>query len=141
MMRIIGTAVPKLDGMAMVTGKPVYTSDLDGNNQALIVKILHSPHASARILAIDAAAALTLPGVACVLTHKDVPETRFTLAGQSFPEPSPYDRRILDEWVRYVGDAVAIVAAVNEATALRALEQIQVDYEVLEPVLDRKSVV
>lgn len=141
MMRIIGTAVPKLDGMALVTGKPVYTSDLDGNNQTLTVKILRSPHASARILAVDTREALNLPGVACVLTHEDVPEIRFTLAGQSFPEPSPYDRRILDERVRYVGDAVAIVAAVNEATALRALEQIQVDYEVLEPVLDPETAI
>lgn len=135
-MRLIGTPLPKIDGMALVTGKPVYTNDFDQNSQSLVVKILRSPHASARIRTIDAAAALALPGVACVLTHEDVPETRFTLAGQSFPEPSPYDRRILDEWVRYVGDAVAIVAAVEEATALRALEQIRVDYEVLEPVLD-----
>ena len=141
MMRIIGTAVPKIDGMALVTGKPVYTSDLDLNNQALIVKILRSPHASARIVDIDAREALAVPGVACVLTHEDVPETRFTLAGQSFPEPSPYDRRILDERVRYVGDAVAIVAAVDEATAREALERIRVNYEVLEPVLDPETAI
>jgi len=133
---VIGKPVAKVDGLAIVTGKPVYTSDLDLNNQALTVKILRSPHAAARILAIDTTEALTLPGVECVLTHLDVPETRFTLAGQSFPEPSPYDRRILDEYVRYVGDGVAIVAAVDERTALQALGKIRVDYEVLVPVLD-----
>jgi CO/xanthine dehydrogenase Mo-binding subunit len=135
-MRVIGNPVAKVDGLAVVTGKPVYTSDLDLNNQALTVKILRSPHGAARIRAIDVRDALALPGVACVLTHHDVPETRFTLAGQSFPEPSPYDRRILDGYVRYVGDAVAIVAAVDERTALQALEKIRVDYEVLTPVLD-----
>ena len=71
-----------------------------------------------------------------MLTHLDVPQTRFTLAGQSFPEPSPYDRRILDCVVRYVGDAVAVVAATDEKTALLALEKIQVEYELSPPVLD-----
>lgn len=134
--RYIGKEVPKIDGLALVQGKPAYTSDLDINDNALIVKILRSPHASARIIAIDTSETLVIPGVECVLTHENTPETRFTLAGQSFPEPSPYDRRIVDSRMRYVGDEVAIVAAVDETTALAALAAIKVQYEVLEPVLD-----
>ncbi len=138
-MRFIGKGIPKVDGLALVKGKPVYTSDLDLNDNALIVKILRSPHASARIVSIDTSAARAIPGVECILTHEDVPETRFTLAGQSFPEPSPYDRRVLDNQMRYVGDEVAIVAATDEATALQALAKIQVQYEVFQPVLDLES--
>ncbi len=77
----------------------------------------------------------------CVLTYQDVPKIRFTKAGQSFPEPSPYDRLILDSLVRYVGDEVAIVAADDEKTALDALALIQVEYDVLSPVLDISSAI
>ena len=129
-MTMIGKRIPKIDGLALVKGAPVYTSDLDINNNALVVKLLRSPHASALITTIDVSAAEALAGVECVLTYKDVPQTRFTLAGQSYPEPSPYDRKILDQQLRYVGDEVAIVAAVDEATALKALKAIVVEYDV-----------
>lgn len=135
MMKIVGMGIPKIDGMAIATGKPSYTEDLAMKN-ALVVKIVRSPYAFARIRSIDTARAMALDGVACVLTYADVPQTRFTLAGQSFPEPSPYDRLILDRTVRYVGDEVAIIAARDEQTAVRAMKLIKVDYEVLEPVLD-----
>lgn len=135
-MEYIGKKVAKVDGMAVVTGKPVYTSDLDLQINYLVVKILRSPHAHAKIINIDTAQALALPGVECVLTYKDVPDTPFTLAGQSYPEPSPYDRKILDQWVRYVGDEVAIVAATDELTALQAIRLIRVEYEILPAVLD-----
>jgi CO/xanthine dehydrogenase Mo-binding subunit len=138
-MRHVGKPVAKIDALALVTGRPVYTSDLDLNDQALVVQLLRSPHASARIRAIDTDAARSLAGVACVLTHADVPATRSTLAGQSFPEPSPYDRRILDDRVRYVGDPVAIVAAQDEATARAALALIRVDWDLLTPVLDPET--
>jgi len=134
-MKIVGKALPKIDGLAISTGKPVYTEDL-AIKDALVVKILRSPHAFAKIIAIDVSRALLFPGVECVLTYKDVPDARFTLAGQSYPEPSPYDRLILDQIVRYVGDEVAIVAAVDEKTALKAMKLIKVEYEVFEPVLD-----
>lgn len=134
-MKMIGKSVPKLDALPIATGKPVYTEDLI-TKDALVVKILRSPHAFARITAIDTANAAKLPGVECILTYKDVPTTRFTLAGQSYPEPSPYDRRILDPVVRYVGDEVAIIAAIDEKTALKAMKLIKVSYEILEPVLD-----
>lgn len=134
-MKWVGKNVAKIDGVSIATGKPLYTEDLVVPG-TLTVKLLRSPHAFARIQSIDASAAVNLPGVECVLTYNDVPQIRFTKAGQSYPEPSPYDRLILDRWVRYVGDEVAIVAAVDEKTALAALELIRVEYEVLEPVLD-----
>ncbi|MFV0436313.1 MAG: xanthine dehydrogenase family protein molybdopterin-binding subunit [Desulfopila sp.] len=134
-MRLVGKDIAKIDGLGLVQGTPAFTGDLDIGNNALTVKILRSPHASAKITAIDTSAAERMPGVECVLTHENTPTTRFTLAGQSYPEPSPYDRRILDNQLRYVGDEVAIVAAVDEPTALAAIRAIKVDYEVAKPVL------
>jgi CO/xanthine dehydrogenase Mo-binding subunit len=133
--KIVGKGIPKIDGQAIATGKPVYTEDLAPAN-ALVVKILRSTHAFARIKDIDTSKAEKLPGVELILTHKDVPDIRFTLAGQSYPEPSPYDRLILDDIMRYVGDEVAIIAAVDEKTALKAMRLIKVQYEVFSPVLD-----
>jgi len=134
-MKSVGHSIRKIDGMAIATGNPVYTQDL-AMSHALVIKILRSPHAFAKIISIDISRAEKLEGVECILTYKDVPKGRFTLAGQSYPEPSPYDRLILDEIVRYVGDEVAIIAAVDEKTALQAMKRIKVAYEVLEPVLD-----
>lgn len=134
-MECVGKSVVKIDALAIATGKPMYTED-QVTPGTLTVKILRSPHAFAKIKAIDAAGARALDGVECVLTFQDVPQVRYTTAGQSYPEPSPYDRLILDQWVRYVGDEVAIVAAVDEKTALAAIDLIRVEYEVLEPVLD-----
>ncbi|MGL1930634.1 MAG: molybdopterin-dependent oxidoreductase [Desulfotalea sp.] len=135
-MTYIGNSIPKVDGLGVVKGLPAYTSDLDTNNNALVVKLLRSPHAHARIIKIDCEEARDIPGVECVLIYKDVPDTKFTLAGQSYPEPSPYDRKILGRTVRYVGDEVAIVAAVDEDTAEIALSKIKVKYEILPAVLD-----
>lgn len=134
-MKVVGKRYEKIDGMAIATGKPVYTEDLAMKN-ALVVKVLRSPYAFAEIKSIDTTKAENLEGVECVLTYKDVPKIRFTLAGQSYPEPSPYDRLILDKLVRYCGDEVAIVAAIDEKTAEKALKLIKVEYEVFEPVLD-----
>lgn len=134
-MRVINRSVAKIDGMAVATGQPVYTDDL-ADPQALVVKILRSPHAFASIKTIDTQTARALDGVACILTYQDVPNVRFTTAGQSYPEPSPYDRLILDRLLRYVGDEVAIIAAVDEKTALAAMQLIDVVYDVWEPVLD-----
>lgn len=134
-MKVVGKGYTKIDGMSIATGKPVYTDDLV-MKEALVIKILRSPHAFAKIKSIDTSRAENLEGVACVLTYKDVPNNRFTLAGQSYPEPSPYDRLILDQVVRYVGDEVAIIAAEDEKTALKAMKLIKVEYEIFEPVLD-----
>ena len=134
-MSFVNTAVPKVDAPALVTGKPVYTDDI-APKDCLVVKILRSPHAHALIQEVQTENAKKVPGVECILTYKDVPDKRFTMAGQTYPEPSPYDRLILDQRVRFVGDAVAIVAAETKEAAERAMKLIKVKYEVLEPVLD-----
>ena len=134
-MNNVGKGVIKKDAMALVTGQPVYCDDL-APKDCLIVKLLRSPHAYAKIKSIDTSIAKRIPGIEAVYTYEDVPTSRFTLAGQSYPEPSPYDRRILENVVRYVGDEVAIVAGANEDCVDRALKAIKVDYEVLEPLLD-----
>lgn len=134
-MQILGKGVKKIDSKAIVTGKPIYTDDL-ASDDALIVKVLRSPHAFATIKDIDVSKAKVSEGVACVLTYEDVPKTRYTLAGQSYPEPSVYDELILDQVVRFQGDSVAIVAADTEDHAIAAMKKIKVTYDVHEPVLD-----
>lgn len=134
-MNSVGKGVIKKDAMALVTGQPVYCDDL-APKDCLIVKLLRSPHAYAKIRSIDTSIAKRIPGIEAVYTYEDVPTSRFTLAGQSYPEPSPYDCRILENVVRYVGDEVAIVAGANEDCVDRVLKAIKVDYEVLEPLLD-----
>ena len=135
-MKIVNKSTKKIDGVGIITGRPLYTDDLVINNNSLIVKLLRSPHAYARIADIDTSIAKKVPGVEAIFTYHDVPNTMFTLAGQSYPEPSPYDRKILDEYVRYVGDPVAIIAAIDEKTAEKAMKLIKVKYEVLEAVID-----
>ena len=130
--------VRKKDAMQLLLGKPVYTEDL-APKDALTVKILRSPHANAMVREIDAAAALKVPGVVAVYTWQDVPRNRFTIAGQTYPEPSPYDRLILDRHVRFAGDAVAIIAAETEKAALKAMKLIKVQYDVLPAVLDFRT--
>ncbi|GAB6276765.1 MAG: molybdopterin-dependent oxidoreductase [Rectinema sp.] len=132
---IVAHDVSKVDGEGLVLGRPAYADDLAPQN-ALYVKLVRSPHAFARILSIDPSEALALPGVTCVFTWKDCPRIPITRAGQGNPEPSPHDRFILDEYVRYVGDEVAVVAAESEAIAEKAAPLVKVEYEVLKPVLD-----
>lgn len=134
-MKYVNQPIRKKDAMALVTGKPVYTDDI-APKDCLVVKVLRSPHAHAEILEIKKDIAEKLSGIVCVLTYEDVPQKRFTMAGQTYPEPSPYDRLILDKRVRFVGDAVAIVAGETEKAVDQAMKVIKVKYNVLEPVLD-----
>ena len=134
-MKYVNQPVRKTDAMSLVTGKPVYTDDL-APRDCLIVKILRSPHANAWVEDIKTGTAEKVAGIACVLTYKDVPQKRFTLAGQTAPEMSPDDRLILDRHVRFVGDAVAIVAGETEEAVDKALKRIRVDYRVETPILD-----
>ena len=134
-MKYVNAPVMKKDAMALVTGQPVYMDDL-APKDCLIVKVLRSPHAHALIEEIHTENAAKQKGIACVLTYQDVPKRRFTMAGQTYPEASPYDRYILEQRVRFVGDPVAIVAGEDEAAVDRALKLIKVKYQVLEPVLD-----
>ncbi|MBU5482325.1 xanthine dehydrogenase family protein molybdopterin-binding subunit [Blautia sp. MSJ-19] len=134
-MKYVNQPVQKTDAMALVTGKPVYTDDL-APKDCLIVKILRSPHANAWVEEIKTENAMKVAGIACILTYKDVPQKRFTLAGQTAPEMSPDDRLIIDRHVRFVGDTVAIVAGETEAAVDLALKRIKVQYRVETPVLD-----
>ena len=136
--RSIHKPVRKKDAMQLLLGKPVYLDDITPRD-ALVVKLLRSPHANAIVEEIDASLALKVPGVVAVYTWQDVPKKRFTIAGQTYPEPSPYDRLILDRHVRFAGDAVAIIAAETEKAALRAMKLIKVKYQVLEAVLDFRT--
>ena len=134
-MKYVNKPVPKTDAMSLVTGKPVYTDDL-APSDCLIVKILRSPHANAWVEEIKTDAAKQIEGIACVLTYEDVSHKRFTLAGQTAPEISPWDRYIIDKHVRFVGDPVAIVAGETEEAVDKALKRIKVKYRVEEAVLD-----
>ncbi len=139
-MRTVNQPIRKKDAMQLVTGQPVYVNDIAPKN-CLIVKLLRSPHANAIIQTIKTDAARKVPGIEAIYTWEDIDQNqrRFTCAGQTYPEPSPYDRLILDRHVRFVGDPVAIVAGENEAAVDKALRLIKVTYEVLEPVLDFRT--
>ena len=134
-MKHINQPIVKKDAYALLSGQPVYCDDL-ALKDCLIVKLLRSPHAFARIKKIDTTIAKKVPGIEAIYTYEDVPQSRFTLAGQTYPELSPYDRLILDPVVRYVGDEVAIVVGINERCVEQALKLIKVEYDVLDPVLD-----
>ncbi len=132
--------IPKVDGLGLITGKPAYTDDL-APKDALIVKVLRSPYAYAKIKCINTEKALKVKGISLILTHKNVPDAVYTRAGQGSPEPSPYDKKILDEYVRYIGDEVAVVAGINATVVDEAIKNIKVEYEVLEPVLDYEKAI
>ena len=124
--------------MQLLLGKPVYTNDVTPDD-ALVVKILRSPHANAIVESIDTSVAKKVPGVVDIYTWEDVPKKRFAIAGQTYPEPSPYDRLIIDRHVRFSGDVVAIIAAETEKAAIKAMKLIKVRYQVLESVLDFRT--
>ena len=136
-MKFVNKPLRKKDAMQLVTGKPVYTDDL-APKDCLIVKLLRSPHANAIVESVNTAIALKVPDIEAIYTWEDVDQNgnRFTCAGQTYPEPSPYDRLILDRHVRFVGDVVAIVAGKTEKAVDKALSLIKVKYQVLEPILD-----
>lgn len=123
--------------MELLLGNPVYTDDL-APKDCLVVKLLRSPYANAIIKDINTAIAMKVPGIEAIYTYKDIDQhqKRFTCAGQTYPEPSPYDRLILDQHVRFIGDPVAIVAGETENCVDKAIKLIKAEYEVLEPVLD-----
>ena len=123
--KTVNAAVRKKDAMQLLLGKPAFMEDVTPRD-ALVVKVLRSPHAHALIEEINTALAEKVEGIVAVYTYKDVPQKRFTLAGQTAPEPSPRDRLILDRRLRYVGDPVAIVAGETEKAVDLALRRIKV---------------
>ncbi len=132
--RSVGKPIRKKDAMQLLLGKPAFVEDVTGD--ALVVKVLRSPHAHALIEEIKTDTAMKVPGMVGVWTYKDVNQKRFTMAGQTYPEPSPYDRLLLDKRLRFVGDAVAILAGETEKAVDKAMKLIKVRYEVLPAVLD-----
>src|SRR5579885_1140915 len=134
-LKTVGKPERKVDAVKLATGKPCFVDDIELRG-LLHAALLTSPHAHARIRDIDASKARALPGVHAVLTYKDVPRIPYTTAGQSWPEPGPHDQYSLDNVVRFVGDRVAVVAAETPEIAQRALDLIEVDYEILPAVLD-----
>lgn len=131
----VNQSIRKTDSMQLLLGKPLFMDDIVPKD-ALIVKLLRSPYAHAIVKEIDTSRAKNVEGIVDIYTWQDVPNLRYTNAGQTYPEPSAYDRLIIDRHLRFVGDVVAIVAAENEKAADRALKLIRVQYEVLEAILD-----
>ena len=136
-MKTVNQPMRKKDAMQLVTGQPVYLDDVIPQD-CLIVKLLRSPHANAIVQEIDTSRALLVPGIEAIYTWKDVDQQgrRYTQAGQTYPEPSPYDRLVIDRHVRFAGDVVAILAGKDEKCVDKAMKLIKVRYEVLPAVLD-----
>ena len=134
-LKTVGKPMRKKDAMNLLLGKPAFVEDVTPRD-CLVVKVLRSPHAHALIRSIKTDIAMKVPGMVAIFTYKDVPHNRYTNAGQTYPEPSPHDRLILDQRVRFVGDAVAILAGETEKAVDKAMKLIKVDYEVLPAVLD-----
>ena len=122
-MKSVNKCIRKKDSMELLLGKPVYTDDLTPKD-CLVVKLLRSPYANAIIKDINTAIAMKVPGIEAIYTYKDIDQhqKRFTCAGQTYPEPSPYDRLILDQHVRFIGDPVAIVAGETENCVDKAIK-------------------
>ncbi len=132
--KTVGKPLPKVDAPKLAQGKPAFVADFERPGM-LYAKVLHSPYAHARIKRIDTRRAEALPGVHAVLTYQNVPRVMYSTAGQSYPIPGPLDYASFDSKVRYVGDRVAAVAAETPEIAEEALSLIEVEYEVLPPVL------
>ena len=131
----VGRNLPAPAGPKVVTGRAEYTMDMamDGLTH---MRILRSPHASARILSIDTEAAAAVPGVTLILTHENVPRTRFSTGRHELATDDVDDTRILDDVVRFAGQRVAAVVAETETAAEAARDLIVVEYEILPAVFD-----
>jgi 4-hydroxybenzoyl-CoA reductase alpha subunit len=127
--RVIGKPLRKVDGLAKATGAAIYADDIQLPGM-LHAKTLRSPHAHARIQKIDASRALALPGVLAVITGRDMPIKYGVIPW------TPDENALALDKVRFIGDEVAAVAAVDEDTANAAVKLIDVEYELLHAYFD-----
>lgn len=137
-MHTVGTKVQRVDAVAKVRGQAKYVDDLSTENM-LVAKVFRSTVANGWVKSIDVSKAKALPGVELVVTYEDVPRIPFTTAGHPWsldPEKQDVaDRLLLTQRIRFYGDEIAAVVAVDELTAKKALELIEVEYEEYEPIL------
>ena len=133
--QVVGTPAAKVDALKLVKGNPAFVDDIELRGM-LYAKVLRSPHAHARIVAIDDSEARALPGVHAVLHTFNTARVKYASGGQSWPNPLPWDQVSFDDKVRHVGDRVAAVAAETPAIAEEACRRIKVTYDVLPAVFD-----
>ena len=136
-MKYVNKSIVKIDSDDIVTGKPLYLDDLAPEG-CLIVKVMRSPYAHALVSSIDTSLAKQVSGIEAVYTYEDIPKEwkRYNCEGEEAPGQGALDRLILDRHLRFVGDAVAIVAGADEICVDKAIKLIKAEYEVLEPILD-----
>lgn len=134
-MESVGKNIDKVDSLSLSTGRAKFTDDFPLTNP-LHCKILYSPHPHAEIIDIDTSRAEIINGVVDILHYKNTPSKLHTTAGQGYPEPSPYDTVLFDNKVRFTGDRVALVAAEDEDTAIQAVNEIDVQYRIIETIFD-----
>ena len=132
-LRYVGKPTGKIDGDALVAGDRLFVED-KVQDHAYALHVLRSPFAHAYIKAIDTSEAEKLEGVVDIITAFNCPDIYYMQAGQGYPEPSPYDRRLFNKKVRHVGDRVAAIIAKDEETALKAASLIKVEYDPIKPV-------
>ncbi|MCC6975698.1 MAG: molybdopterin-dependent oxidoreductase [Anaerolineae bacterium] len=135
---IVGKPEPKVDAVKLALGRPAFSDDLEIRGM-LYGALMTSPHAHARIKHIDTSQAKAIPGVHAVLTYKDLKRVMYASGGQSYPNPPPYDQVCLDDKVRHVGDRVAIVAAESPELCQKAIEAIEIEWEILPAVFDPEA--
>ena len=133
----VGASVAPEAARRIVQGKEPFTFDEPvPGGPPLVLRVVTSPHAHARITSIDTTAALALPGVVAVFTHLDVPDTRYSTGRHEHRTDDPDDTRMLDDVVRHVGQRVAAVVAETAEAADAGCRAIHVEYEVLPAVFD-----